>query len=151
MNYLNSSFLGDTKSVVEWGKQSFPNKPRSVSERVWRPAALERGLYVPLSSGALSSCVFPAGMVNEKTCHSGDCLNHRKQMPTQPGFWESLLKGLFAEVGGVCVCSITQSYPTLCDPMTCSPPGSSVPEMSQARILEKVAIFFSRGSFLTRD
>ena len=51
----------------------------------------------------------------------------------------------------VCVCLITQSYPTLCDPMTCSPPGSSVPEISQARILERVAISFSRGSFLTRD
>ena len=97
-------------------------------------------------------------MVNETMYHSGYCLSQasgRKQMPTQPGFWESLLKGLFAEVGGicvcVCVCSITQSYPTLCDPMTCSPPGSSVPEISQARILERVAISFSRGSFLTRD
>ena len=35
--------------------------------------------------------------------------------------------------------------PTLCDPMDCSPPGSSVPRISQARILEWVAISFSRG------
>ena len=31
----------------------------------------------------------------------------------------------------------------LCDPVDCSPPGSSVPGMSQARILEWVAISFS--------
>ena len=29
-----------------------------------------------------------------------------------------------------------QSCPTLCDPMDCSPPGSSVPGMLQARVLE---------------
>ena len=37
-----------------------------------------------------------------------------------------------------------QSCPTLCDPMDCSPPGSSVLGISQARILELVAISFSR-------
>ena len=41
--------------------------------------------------------------------------------------------------------SVTQS-PTLCDPMNCSPPGSSVHGISQARILGWVAISFSRGS-----
>ena len=35
---------------------------------------------------------------------------------------------------------------TLCDPMDCSPPGSSVHGILQARILEWVAIPFSRGS-----
>ena len=37
-----------------------------------------------------------------------------------------------------------QSCPTLCDPMDCSSPGSSVHGISQARILEWVAIPFSR-------
>ena len=36
-----------------------------------------------------------------------------------------------------------QSCPTLCDPVDCSPPGSSVPGILQARILEWVAISFS--------
>ena len=44
-----------------------------------------------------------------------------------------------------------QSCLTLCDPMNCSPPGSSVQRISQARILEWVAISFSRGSSWTRD
>ena len=41
-------------------------------------------------------------------------------------------------------CSVSQSCPTLCDPMTlCSPPGSSVHGSLQARMLEWVAISFS--------
>ena len=40
---------------------------------------------------------------------------------------------------------------TLCEPMDCSPPGSSVRGILQARILEWVAIPFSRGSSQPRD
>ena len=39
-----------------------------------------------------------------------------------------------------------QSCPTLCDPTDSSPPGASVPGILQARILEGVAISFSRSS-----
>ena len=46
---------------------------------------------------------------------------------------------------------VTQSCPTLCDPMDCSPPGSSVHGIFQARVLEWVAISFSRGSSHPRD
>ena len=46
---------------------------------------------------------------------------------------------------------VAQSCPTLCDPMDCSLPGSSVPGILQARILEWVAISFSRGSSRPRD
>ena len=42
--------------------------------------------------------------------------------------------------------SDSQSYPTLSDPKDCIPAGSSVHGISQARILEQVAIFYSRGS-----
>ena len=48
----------------------------------------------------------------------------------------------------ICCCLITKLCPTLCDPMGCSPPGSSVHELSQARILEWVVISFSKGSSL---
>ena len=41
---------------------------------------------------------------------------------------------------------VTQSCPTLCDPMDCSPPGSSVHRILQARILEWVAMPSSGGS-----
>ena len=39
---------------------------------------------------------------------------------------------------------VAQSCPTLCNPMDCSLPGSSVHGTLQARILEWVAISFSR-------
>ena len=56
----------------------------------------------------------------------------------------------------ICLCVFrmnvfTQSCPTLCDPMDCSPPGSSVYGIFQARVLEWVAISFSRGSSQPRD
>ena len=46
---------------------------------------------------------------------------------------------------------VAQSCPTLCDPMDCSLPGSSVHGIFQARVLEWIAISFSRGSSQPRD
>ena len=46
---------------------------------------------------------------------------------------------------------VTQSCPTLCHPMDCSPPVSFVHGILQARILEWVAIPFSRGSSWPKD
>ena len=47
---------------------------------------------------------------------------------------------------------VTQTlYLTLCDPMDFSLPGFSVHGILQARILEQLAIPFSRGSLLPRD
>ena len=49
------------------------------------------------------------------------------------------------------VCLVAQTCPTLCNPMDCSLPGSSVQGVLQARILEWVAIPSSRGSSQPRD
>ena len=46
---------------------------------------------------------------------------------------------------------VAQSCPTLRNPMDYSPPGSSVHGILQARVLELVAISFSRGSSWPRD
>ena len=48
-----------------------------------------------------------------------------------------------------CVCS--KSFVTLCNPMDCSPPGSSVQEIPQARILEWAAKPSSKESSRPRD
>ena len=45
---------------------------------------------------------------------------------------------------------LTQSCPTLCNPMDCSPPGSSVYGIPQASILEWITVPFSRGIFPTQ-
>ena len=50
----------------------------------------------------------------------------------------------------VCAESL-RSCPTLCDPVEYSPPGSSVPGISQTRILKWVVITFPRGSSQPRD
>ena len=49
------------------------------------------------------------------------------------------------------VCSVVKSCLTLCDPVDYSSPGSSAHGISQARILEWVAISFSRGSSWSRE
>ena len=46
---------------------------------------------------------------------------------------------------------VAQSYLTFCDSMDCSPPGSSVYGILQARILEWVAVPFSWGSSQFKD
>ena len=46
---------------------------------------------------------------------------------------------------------VAHSGPTLCHPMDCNPPGSSVLGVFQARIMEWVATPFSRGSSRPRD
>ena len=49
------------------------------------------------------------------------------------------------------MCAELLSPVRLCDPMDCSPPGSSVHGILQARVLEWVAVSFSRSSSRHRD
>ena len=58
---------------------------------------------------------------------------------------------LFVTLGAAAVAKLLQLSLTLCDPIDGSPPGSSVPGILQARILEWIAIPFSRGSSQPRD
>ena len=64
--------------------------------------------------------------------------------------WE-IKKHLYSPLTNMYVCSVAQSYPTLCDPIDCSPPGSSVHGIFQAWTLEWIAISCSRGSSRHRD
>ena len=57
---------------------------------------------------------------------------------------DAMLKGLNL---GESESEVAQLCPTLRDPMDCSLPGSSVHGIFQARVLEWVAISFSRGSY----
>ena len=66
-----------------------------------------------------------------------------------------LIEGNMCVCVCVCVCACTravvQSHQTLCDPMNCSLPGSSVHGVSLARILEWGDISSSRGSSRLKD
>ena len=60
-------------------------------------------------------------------------------------------KHLVLELIFVCVRSDALKCPTLCNPMDCSPPGSSVHAIPQIRILEWAAMPSSRGSSQSKD
>ena len=62
--------------------------------------------------------------------------------------WNCVANGV---IWALLVSEVTQSCPTLCNPVDCSLPGSSLHGILQARILEWVAISFSRGSSQPRD
>ena len=63
------------------------------------------------------------------------------KLPTSAG---SKQEKSFRKTSAVTAKSL-QSFPTLCDPIDSSPPGSSVPGILQAKILEWVAISFSNA------
>ena len=75
--------------------------------------------------------------------------------PTDKGAWRATAQHSMAQGSCVCVCVCVCVYararaqvcPTLCDPVDHSPPGSSVHGIPQARILEWIAMPFSRWSF----
>ena len=78
-------------------------------------------------------------------------------VPSPPALSLSQHQGLFQWVRysgckkkEMCVL-VAQLCLTLCNPMDYSPSGSSVHEILQARILERVAVPFSRGSSRPRD
>ena len=64
---------------------------------------------------------------------------------------DSLAAELTGKPKGYVCTKLLQSCLTLCDPMDCIPPGSSVHGILQARILEWVTISFSRGPSQPRD
>ena len=110
------------------------------------PTPPPRSLRIPFSttcmnSGGHGECPFQGRVC---PCHQGlasSAKSHVTQGHTPP-------KAAYTQQQ---VELVIQSYLTLCNPMEYSPPGSSVHGIFQARILEWVAISFSRGSFLPRN
>ena len=78
---------------------------------------------------------FSGSRGKESACNAGD-------QGSVPRLGRSLEKGMGTHSSVL----VAQSCLTLCDPMDCSLPGSSAPGILQARVLERVAIPFSRGS-----
>ena len=56
---------------------------------------------------------------------------------------------LYIENPAAAAAKSLQSCLTLCDPIDCSPPGSPIPGILQARTLEWVAISFSKQKYYT--
>ena len=115
---------------------------------------------LPSSENTISITMNFAGSICRRSC-SADVqgkVNHVKlpcvsgQVPNLEEFRVGLSPStcIFFRVC-VCVCVCAQSCLTLCNLKDCSPPGSSVHGILQARTLEWVAISSSRGSSRPRD
>ena len=76
----------------------------------------------------------------------------RKQIPVfkLPGLWYFVKTAPASKYSHLTSYNL-QPCPTLCDPMDCSPPGSSVSGILQARILEGAAITLLQGIFPTSE
>ena len=74
------------------------------------------------------------------------CMAHFRELSSPMLYSKSLLVIYFIHES-----EVAQLWPTLCDPQDCSPPGSSVHGIFQARILEQVAISSSRRSSWPRE
>ena len=95
------------------------------------------------------------------TAHASGISSHSKEFTPARALQSWLESRLQEPVSGkgigdamkchVPACSVAQLYPTLCNPMDYSPPGSSVHRILQARILEGVAMASSRESSQPRD
>ena len=100
--------------------------------------------------GNLSSLLFPAAAAKSLQSCLTLCDPHRRKPTRLPCPWDS--PGKNTGVGCHCLLrcmkmksesEVSQSCPTLSDPMDCSLPGSSVHGIFQARVLEWGAIAFS--------
>ena len=131
MVHIKKSLRKKKCSQENWGTEEWSQAPQKVSS-VWS----FRGVWSITSTVKL--CSNPGEGVG--LSYSCTCPLLGKGCPDTHSHtnWLSL-----------CVCS--QSCLTPCDSMDCSPPGSSVHGILQARILEWVALSFSRGSSWPRD
>ena len=77
------------------------------------------------------------------------CYNSEKYRVSSKPEWKGFIKSEVStkafkgQAAAATAAKLLELCPTLCDPIDCSPPGSPVPGILQARILEWVAISFS--------
>ena len=109
------------------GISSFPSDPQA-----WLP--LSQGMSVPCASAVVCVCPWAPSPLSHQSGFSGGLL-----------FKTIFNRELFDLISVFSVQTlVTQSHSTLGDPVDCSPPGSSVHGILQARILWWVAISLSR-------
>ena len=101
---------------------------------------------LPFWTSALWNCEGINVVSSHQVCgHCYSSPGRQIQAPSQHLELEDKFQGRESES------EVTQLCPTLCDPTDCSLPGFSIHGVFQARILEWVAISFSRGFSPTRD
>ena len=108
---------------------------------------LTRPSLVPTLPGSVSLCItVPASLLQ-----SSRLIAFHRRNQTEAAARPSLCLRALPCLCLACCCLVAKLCLTLCDPVDCSPPGSTVRGILQARILEWVAISFSRGLSQSRD
>ena len=115
----------------------------------WAPLSMEfsrqeywRGLPFPSPEDLPDPGIKPASSESPALTGRFFASAPPRKLPLMPNFLHDICLGHDI----VKESEVTQLCPTLCDPMDCCLPGSSVHGIVQARILEWVAVSFSRGS-----
>ena len=120
--------------------------------RAWQPTPVslpgESHGQRSLTGYSPRGCKSQTGPCDSAATEANECLPLKSFCTERLGKWGRLSR-LRVSPSLVCMLSL-QSCLTLCDPMDCSPPGSSVHGISQARILEWVSMPLSRGIFPTQ-
>ena len=113
------------------------------------PLFLLYGEAAGIHTVVLVEGLWPArkGQLKYRLCLLCDA-SHPALVPSSPGWPQELFVNVQESESES---EVAQSCMTLCDPMDCSPPGSSIHGILQARVLEWVAISFSGGSSPPRD
>ena len=97
---------------------------------------LDYWLKITLSPGLVNLSFVPFPRISDG--NGGAIWEHSKE-------WRNV-RACVSQVISIVFVLVPQMCPTLCNPVDCSPPGSSVHGIFQARVLEWGAISFSRGS-----
>ena len=100
----------------------------------------------------------PSVLIESCTCYSGHCSKNDINTDISDSFLLQVHRATFSFLNcrtqksssGWVKVSVTQLSLTLCDPMDCSPPGSSVPGSLQAKRLEWVCHSLLQGIFPTQ-
>ena len=111
-----------TSLVVQWLRIHLPMQDTRVSFLFWKDSTCV-GVNKPVDHNYWSWCALEPVFHNKRSLHAA--IESESE--------------------------VAQSCLTLCDPMDCSLPGSSLHGILQVRVLEWVAISFSRGSSQPRD
>ena len=129
----------------------------SLLSRNLQKSAVARGSHAPFST--VLGCHLPLGQASTflkteiQMIYNMELVSGVQQSDSVIFFFRLFSIRGYYKVLSIVPCCSSHFRPVrlFLDPMDCSPPGSSVHGISQARILEWVAVSFSRESFRRRD
>ena len=152
--WLNKAYTTRKDSESEWLAKDNPATNAITIKLETASHVAEQFSWVPLPYCSPPRCPFPTKPLALSAYVSPRTIHFRvldKSPVSSPGRGPPSYNKYIFSASCVSMCVHPQSCPALCDPMDRSPLGSSVQGILQARILEWVAISYSRASSQPRD